>query len=171
MAAARLRTIFTRFSRPATTLAGMKLLRSILVAVDGSHPSDAAIAAACVLARDFGAKISGCHVLETHPYLQGRHVEWLPEVEAEKRREAMEIAREAETIAHDSGVRMHVALVDGDPINEVLRSAAQVGADSIIVGNRGQNALSTLLVGSVAQGIVERGSLPVMVVRATPLEK
>jgi nucleotide-binding universal stress UspA family protein len=62
-----------------------------------------------------------------------------------------------------------VAFVDGDPIDEVLRSAADIGADTIIVGNRGQNALSTLFVGSVAQGIVERSSLPVMIVRAAPL--
>jgi nucleotide-binding universal stress UspA family protein len=146
----------------------MKLLRSILVAVDGSRPSDAAVAAACVLARDFGAEIRGCHVLETHPYLQGHHVQWLPEVEAEKRREAMEIAREAEKLARNSGVQMNVAFVDGDPIDEVLRSAADIGADTIIVGNRGQNALSTLFVGSVAQGIVERSSLPVMIVRPAP---
>lgn len=171
MAGAHLRTVFTRLSRPATTLAGMQLLRSILVAVDGSRPSDAAIAAACVLARDFGVKISGCHVLETYSHLQGRHVQWLPGVEADKRREAMEIALEAEKFAEDSGVRMHVALVDGDPIDGLLRSAAQVGADSIIAGNRGQNALSTLLVGSVAQGLVEKSSLPVMVIRATLLEE
>ena len=132
MAVAGLRSVFIRSSRLATTLAGMKLLRSILVAVDGSRPSDAAIAAACALARDFGAKISGCHVLATHPYLQGRHVQWLPEVEAEKRREAMEIARDAEKLAQDSGVQMRVAMVDGDPIGKVLRSAAEVGADSII---------------------------------------
>ncbi len=72
----------------------------------------------------------------------------------------------AEKIAHDSGVQVQVALVDGDPVDDVLRNAAQVGADSIIVGNCGQNAISTL-VGSVAQGVVERGSLPVMAVRAT----
>lgn len=166
MAVARLHTTFTRSSPPATKFVGMKLLRSILVAVDGSRPSDAAIAAACAIARDFGAKISGCHVLATHPYLQGRHVQWLPEVEAEKRREAMEIARDAEKVAQDSGVQMRVAMVDGDPIGEVLRSAAEVDADSIIVGNRGQNALSTLFVGSVAQGIVEQSTLPVMIVRA-----
>jgi nucleotide-binding universal stress UspA family protein len=148
----------------------MQLLRSILVAVDGSRPSNAAIAAACTLAREFGAKISGCHVLEMHPHLQGRHVQWLPEVEADKRREAAKTARDAERFARAAGVHMDVALLDGDPIDELLERASATGADSIIVGNRGQNALSTLFLGSVAEGIVERSALPVLVVRATLLD-
>jgi nucleotide-binding universal stress UspA family protein len=144
-------------------LAGMHLLRSILVAVDGSRPSNAAIAAACVLAHDIGATITGCHVLATHPYLQGHHVTWLPEVEAGKRQDAM-------TMARDAGVRMDVVTVDGDPIDELLHRAAETRADSIIVGNRGQNLLSTVFLGSVAQGIVERSTLPVLIVRTTLLD-
>jgi nucleotide-binding universal stress UspA family protein len=151
-------------------LAGMHLLRSILVAVDGSRPSNAAIAAACVLAHDIGATITGCHVLATHPYLQGHHVTWLPEVEAGKRQDAMTIARDAEQMARDAGVRMDVVTVDGDPIDELLHRAAETRADSIIVGNRGQNLLSTVFLGSVAQGIVERSTLPVLIVRTTLLD-
>lgn len=154
--------------RKARLVVVMQLLRSILVAVDGSGPSDAALAVTCSLARQFGAEAHGCHVLATHPYLQGRHIQWLPEVETEKRREAAAIARAAERSAATRGIDVRVAVADGDPIEEVLRAAENVGADTIVIGNRGQNALSTLLLGSVAQGVTERSLLPVLVVHQVP---
>jgi nucleotide-binding universal stress UspA family protein len=40
--------------------------------------------------------------------------------------------------------------------------------DTIIIGNRGQNALSTLLLGSVAQGVTEHSHVPVLVVHEAP---
>jgi nucleotide-binding universal stress UspA family protein len=146
----------------------MQLLRSILVAIDGSGPSDAALAVTCSLVRQFGGMAHGCHVLATNAYLQGRHVRWLPEVEAEKRREAAAIARAAASAAATRGVDIRVAVADGDPIEEVLLAAKGVGADTIVIGNRGQNALSTLLLGSVAQGVTERSSLPVLIVHQAP---
>jgi nucleotide-binding universal stress UspA family protein len=147
----------------------MPLLRSILVAVDGSAPSDAALAVACALATEYGATVRGCHVLARHPYLQGRHVQWLPEDEAGKRREAAAIARRAEKKAEALGVILRVDVPDGDPVDELLRTAEATGADTIVIGNRGQNALSTLLLGSVAQGVTERSRLPVLVVHAQAL--
>lgn len=138
--------------------------RSILVAIDGSPPSDAALAVACSIVKAYGGTASGCHVLAMHPYLQGRHVQWLPEVEAEKRREAAAVARDAEDKAIGLGVALRVTVVDGDPIEEILRAADASGADTVVIGNRGQNALSTLLIGSVAQGVTERSRLPVLVV-------
>ena len=142
----------------------MQLLRSILVAIDGSGPSDAALAITCTLVRQFGGTAHGCHVLAMHPYLQGRHVHWLPEVEAEKRREAAAVARAAQRAAAARGIDVVVTVVDGDPIEGVLLAAENASADTIVIGNRGQNALSTLLLGSVAQGVTERSSLPVLVV-------
>lgn len=140
----------------------------MLVAVDGSRPSDAALAAACFLVRQYGGEASGCLVLPMRPQLQGRHVQWLPEG-SDQRREAAAIARAAEMKAAGHGVPLHVTIVDGDPVDELLNTAEAIGADSIVVGNRGQNALSTLLLGSVAQGITERSRVPVLLIHDGPV--
>ena len=85
---------------------------------------------------------------------------------AEKRREPVEIARDVEKLAQESGVQLRVAMVDGDPIGEVLRSAAEVGADSIIIGNAGKTRFRRYLWEASRKGIVEQSPLPVMIVRA-----
>ena len=103
-----------------------------------------------------------------HPQLRGRHIQWLPEVEAEKRHEAAAIARAAEKNAARHGIVLDVTVIDGDPIEELLRAADDMGADTIVIGNRGQNALSTFLLGSVAQGVTEQSHLPVLIVHDVP---
>lgn len=143
----------------------MRLFQSMLLAVDGSPASDAALAVACSLATEYGGMVTGRHVLAMNPHLSGRHIQWLPEVEADKRREASAIVRRAEDkAANIYGIPLRIQLVDGDPIEELLNAADAIAADTIVIGNRGQSALSTLILGSVAQGVTQRSVLPVLVV-------
>lgn len=146
-----------------------RLFKNIVVAVDGSKPSNAALTVACDLAKQVGATVHVRHVLAMHPELNGRHVTWLPEVEAEKRRDAGAIVRAAETLVKRRGVDAEVGVLDGDPIDELLRAADELGADTIVIGNRGQSAISSLLMGSVGQGVMERSKVPVLVVHESPL--
>src|SRR5665213_279549 len=94
------------------------LFRNIVVAVDGSKPSNAALSVACGLAKQLGATVHARHVLAMQPHLNGRHVTWLPEVQAEKRRDAGAIAHAAQTLAKRRGVDADVCVLDGDPIDE-----------------------------------------------------
>jgi nucleotide-binding universal stress UspA family protein len=144
-----------------------RFFQNMLLAVDGSAASNAALAVACSIGREYGAKITACHVVAVHPHLVGRHVQSLPDLADEKRREALVITRNAADIAESTfGITLHVQLIDGDPIEEILRAADAIDADTIVIGNRGQSALSTFILGSVAQGVTERSQLPVLVVHA-----
>lgn len=146
------------------------LFKNILVAVDGSKPSNAALSVSCGLAQQLGATLHVRHVLAMYPQLSGRHVTWLPEVEAEKRREAGAIVHAAQKLAKRCGVDADARVIDGEPIDDLLRAADELGADTIVIGNRGQSAFSTLLMGSVAQGVTERSKQPVLVVHESALD-
>lgn len=146
-----------------------RLFKDILVAVDSSKPSQAALTLACDLAKQLGATLHVRYVLAMHPQLSGRHVTWLPEVEAEKRREAAEIARAAHEFAKRQGVDAEARVIDGEPVDELLRAADEIGSDMIVIGSRGQSTFSTLLMGSVAQAVTERSKLPVLVVHDSAL--
>lgn len=148
----------------------MKPLHSILVAIDGSPPADAALAVACSLAKEYGGAAHGCLVIEGHPQLRGRHVQWMPEDQADRRREAANTSRDAEVKAALLGVKLDVAVVDGEPIDEILWVADEIGAGIIVIGSRGEPALETLLLGSVAQGVLERSHVPVLLVHDLPKE-
>ncbi len=60
-------------------------------------------------------------------------------------------------------VHEHVAI--GKPADELLRVAAQLGADLLVVGSHGHDPIAHLLVGSVAERIVRSATCPVVVVR------
>jgi nucleotide-binding universal stress UspA family protein len=66
----------------------------------------------------------------------------------------------------EGGVRLvtdHV--VCGRAVDAILDVAGSVGADLVVVGNRGHGALTRLALGSVSEAVVRQATLPVLVVR------
>ena len=57
----------------------------------------------------------------------------------------------------------HVAL--GDPAAEIVALAGELGADLVVLGHHGGDALQRLLTGSVASKVVRDAPCPVMVVK------
>lgn len=53
----------------------------------------------------------------------------------------------------------------GKPVEEILRLAAEVGADAIVLGTRGHTGLQRYVLGSVAERVVREAGCPVEVVR------
>lgn len=53
----------------------------------------------------------------------------------------------------------------GEPADRIVRDAGEFQADLIVAGHRGHGAIATLLLGSVAAGIVERAACPVLIAR------
>ena len=57
----------------------------------------------------------------------------------------------------------------GDTVDEIVTYADNRDVDAIVVGSRGQNALSAALLGSVSKGVLREAKRPVVVVRAGAL--
>ena len=58
-------------------------------------------------------------------------------------------------------------LTMGDPAGEIVRIAAEEGAEMIVLGTHGRTGMTRLLMGSVAEAIVRRAPCPVLVYRET----
>jgi nucleotide-binding universal stress UspA family protein len=102
------------------------------------------------------------------------HVEQPPPRAAETHGQALERARtEREEalirLARDSmeglDVTVHV-ITDDDTAGAIAKCGVEVGADVVAVGTHGRSGLTQVLMGSVAQQVVRRSELPVLVVRA-----
>lgn len=145
----------------------MTHVRHILYASDFSPASARALAAAVVLARATHARMTIVHVLAPvvpvipeHylgaqiELLRGRVRQW-----TEYRIAA--IVRQAAR----RGVRAEGRLLEGDPVDQILREARRSHADLIVVGTHGRRGLARLLVGSVAGRLVAASSRPVLTVR------
>ncbi|NIF82530.1 universal stress protein [Comamonas sp. Tr-654] len=57
-----------------------------------------------------------------------------------------------------------VSLV-GDPAAEIVKLAKKEGARMIVMGTRGQTAIKSIFMGSVAQGVVTKSPIPVLLVK------
>jgi nucleotide-binding universal stress UspA family protein len=58
-------------------------------------------------------------------------------------------------------------ITEGDPAEKILESAAARHVGLIVVGTHGRRGLRRLFVGSVAENVVRRSSVPVIVIRAS----
>ena len=62
-------------------------------------------------------------------------------------------------------------LVRGDPATELLRVAKRVRASMLVLGSRSHSNLADLIVGGTVHKVINRSTLPVVLVPATPPAK
>lgn len=140
--------------------------REILLATDFSEPARHATEHAAALARAFGARLHLLHVVEEMGYWEGFDLRHFPTPEVyEELRESARIALEdlREEAAGPEGAETLVR--EGKPSLEILRAAAEIPADVIVVGSHGQSGLAETLFGSTAEKVVRKAPCAVLVVR------
>jgi nucleotide-binding universal stress UspA family protein len=139
----------------------------ILVPVDGSECSFSALDAAVEFARDLHAEIVICHVvnLANVALLSGSEPELLPGCLEQLETNGKAIV--AETLARVHGrITASSRTAEGEPTDEIERIAAEILPAFIVIGSHGRAGLSRAVVGSVAEGVLRRAPVPVMVVPA-----
>jgi len=63
-----------------------------------------------------------------------------------------------------SGVDATALFVHGKTVDTILTAAADLDIDVIVVGSHGHGAMYQLLVGSISEGVLQRSSIPVLVI-------
>jgi nucleotide-binding universal stress UspA family protein len=148
------------------------LFERILIATDGSRPSERAAEAGVELARLSGKSVTAVYVADT-----GRYSESVGDISHNIADKVMASAREAvlsegesatrkvEELAGAAGISIEKRIVEGQPAAEILRLAEELPADLIVVGSMGRTGLSRFLLGSVAEKVVRNSKVPVLVVQ------
>jgi nucleotide-binding universal stress UspA family protein len=140
-------------------------VRRILCPIDFSEPSAHAIEHATCLARWFGARLAVLHVRPTvtpHPDMPpaGPMAPWLV-TELEELRQRVAAASNEATAA---GVDTEPLATAGAPVHEILRCAATVAADLIVMGTHGLSGFQHLVLGSVTERVLRTAPCPVLTV-------
>jgi nucleotide-binding universal stress UspA family protein len=139
-------------------------VNKILVPVDYSEHSKTAVQFARDLATAYGAVLHFVHVFPATaivpPPLVPAPVLTI-DVREENQRTFSEFLSSAK---RDLGVDVEGTLREGTPHLEILRLAAEVGADIIVLGTHGRTGIEHLLLGSVAERVVRNSTLPVITV-------
>ncbi len=142
---------------------------SYLVATDGSPVSDLAVEHAAGDASAHGSSLSMIHVLEPRAEIVDGELVLPGGAKAAARGENLltEAARLAEETAAERGGNLSIdtELRGGSPADAIATHAAKTDAERIYVGHRGDAADRDPRVGSVAKAVVDKASVPVVVVK------
>ena len=137
------------------------MFRKILVAVDGSQQSNAALTIATDLAQRYGATLCLLHAFPHVSDLLGTpQYEQLLEARSAIGQQLLESTRAQ--VGH--AVPVETQLIEGPPAPAILRVAAEDGCDMIVMGSRGHGQLAGLLLGSVSSAVAQRAQCPVLIV-------
>lgn len=137
--------------------------KTILVPTDFSDCSRVAFHAAETLAQGTGAKLIVAHINAT----------WGPSVAYDdvlKRMESDEYRKKLEETLHrlrpkDPNVAVEYRVVEGEPVEQILKLARETGSDAIVLGTHGRRGLMHVLLGSVAERLLREAPCAVIAVR------
>jgi nucleotide-binding universal stress UspA family protein len=132
---------------------------TILHPTDFSENSESAFRLACALAWDYKARLVLLHVLPPPMVIYAGGLAaptdmWRDTDEAKGRLKSMEEE------AHY--VRVESLVMEGDPVDMILRAAEETHSDVIVMGTHGRTALTRLLLGSVAESVIRKAPCPVL---------
>jgi nucleotide-binding universal stress UspA family protein len=83
----------------------------------------------------------------------------------EQRRAAQRVVAQTERALRSTALTSEPFVREGDPKSEIVEEAIQWGADLIVMGSHGHSALERLLLGSVANSVINHSPCSVEVVR------
>ncbi len=141
------------------------MFRRILVPLDGSPLAEAIFPQVTELSHTLGAEVILLRVALAHTFpgvdpihLADEEVRVVEEAEAYLATAAERLVRE--------GVNAKTAVRYGQPAAEIIDHAAVEKADLVAMSTHGRSGLSRLVMGSVAEEVVRKANIPVLLLRA-----
>jgi len=152
---------------PVFTVKGsesFRLPRVLVVGVDFSEDSDGSLAAAVLLAREFGASLHLVHALDLRiPYVTPYEIT-IPEALIESAH--ADATRRLEKAAQGiEGVAAEIRVCSAPAHEALCEAAEEVGAGLIVTGSRGLSGLKHALLGSVAERTLRHAPCSVLTVK------
>jgi len=148
--------------------------RSLLIGVDGSREARQAVSFVASLTPPPGGRVTVLRAVEPgripslglFPARVRAHLEAeVSNVRATAMRAAQHDVDRAVARLERSGWRARGEARMGAPLAELLAAIKTTRADLLVVGARGVGRVERMLLGSVADAVIKRASIPVLVVR------
>ncbi len=148
------------------------MYRHLTVALDGSHNARPALIEAVRLAAAAKARLSLVHVISVHDFaVDSVGLLDVPALQEEARKAGQGILDEARAYAEQHGVSdvschlLESAQGGVETANLLVDFAAGAASDLLVIGTHGHRGWKHLLLGSFAESVLRRTTLPLLVVR------
>ncbi len=141
-------------------------VRLILVPIDFSPHAEAVLEWATHLAEEHGSRLVLLHVYHLPVEFQQLEGAYLPpDFWSTVKSEAQQtLARYAEGL-RSRNVEVEAVVREGYPASVIVEEAEERGADLIVIGTRGLSGLKHLLLGSIAERVVQKAPCAVLTVK------
>lgn len=139
-----------------------RTIRKILVPMDGSKGSFHALGEAICLARQFSAKITGLYVL--HVAYDSPDLIYVPETQ-NRLKKVEKFLENAKKQAMKNKIVFTKETLFGQESKKIIDFAQKEKFDLIVIGSRGLSPMKRMILGSVANSVVNKSKIPVLVVK------
>ena len=148
-------------------------MKKVLIAIDYNPVSEKVAEQGYELAKALNAEICLLHVLDDNGFYGHQYPTFMgydgysgmaPDlnVAMEMRNIAEEFLEKAKDHLNDSNIKIH--LTEGDTVKTILAYAEEWGANVVVMGTHSHSVLEKLLLGTVAEKILEKTKIPVYLV-------
>jgi nucleotide-binding universal stress UspA family protein len=148
------------------------MISKILVPTDGSKAAMKSVEYAAGFAKQTGASITLLSVIDKSSFVPQSipslfsSKKLIEPIEDYLRIASVSFIEEAEKICLKHEVPSKRVIRTGHPVDEIVKEAEKSKVDIIIIGSQGKSALKAVVMGSVAFGVISKGTkIPVLVVR------
>ena len=149
---------------------------NILIPTDGSQGVERAIEYAAAIADEFSSTIHILFVVESNNVLIGYDQDMASQAQVQSAVENMyqfgedAVAKIARQLSGHRIKDITTKVLDGNPVDVILEYTKEKKICLIAMGTHGRRGLNRLLLGSVADEVVHRATVPVMTVRMSDKE-
>jgi nucleotide-binding universal stress UspA family protein len=153
------------------------MFNSILIATDGSKPSERAAKIGIRLARLCRAKVLALYVADTSKFIAAAVPTFpYPDVSPMTVNDTYTSLRDflliegdaatrlVEEMATDSGIPCRKTVIEGYPASAILELAEESESDLIVIGSIGRTGYGDTLLGGVAGKVIHTSKIPILVV-------
>lgn len=147
----------------------MITIKSILCPMDFSEASKNAYRYACEFAKSMGARVVLLNVIEPRPIAADMTLNYIPleeDLAAAAKEDFVPLVDECKS----EGVDVSADVAIGIPAEVILEQTTELDVSLVIMGSHGKTGLSRLLMGSVAEAVVRKAPVPVLIVKAKEKE-
>jgi nucleotide-binding universal stress UspA family protein len=150
----------------------MRLIKKILVALDGSKSADRALDFALDLAKKYSAEVTVISVFDVPsvslvapslvfaPISTSKYLDDLRIFHEKVLAEALKKAKRLNT-----GLKVSTKFLQGRAADEIVETAREEGCDIIVIGSRGLGGIKEFLLGSTSHRVADEAPCPVLIVK------
>lgn len=140
-------------------------ISKVLVPTDGSDYSIRAIEYGISVAKAHEAEVTFVFVVDELVIDQFPKGPKQDSVEAELKGDGQRFLKYAVSMAEKEGVKSTTMLLKGRPFEQIVNSTRSFDVDIVVMGTYGRRGAERILIGSVAERVIEYSACPVLVVK------